>query len=159
VDEVCSRLGSTARGSSKRCKFVGARGFDRRTLEGPTAHLASRYGTEAAKVLALIDARPELARPLIDGLPYLCAEAIFAVRHEMALTLDDVLSRRTRARLLDRRASVGAARRVAELIAPELGWSSTEIDAQVRDFVDSCAREEAASVVSEAEYLASTRQD
>ncbi len=159
VDEVCSRLGTSQRSSSKRCKLIGARGFDRSALEGPNAHLASRYGTEATKVLAIAAERPELARPLIDGLPYLAAEAIFAVRHEMALTLDDVLSRRTRARILDRRASVNGARRVAELIAPELGWSQSDIDAQVRDFVDSCAREEAAGVVSEAEYLASTRQD
>ncbi|NDI19164.1 MAG: hypothetical protein EBY89_05280 [Actinobacteria bacterium] len=81
------------------------------------------------------------------------------MRHEMALSLDDVLSRRTRARIVDRRATLSSARRVAELIAPELKWSQQEIETQVREFVDSCAREEAAGAVSEAEYLASTRQD
>lgn len=159
VDEVCSRLSRRAKSSTKRLELHGARGFDRAQLTGPHAHLAQRYGTEVDAVLAIAAESPQFARPLIDGLPYLGAEAIFAVRHEMALTLDDVLSRRTRARIIDRRATLAGARRVAEMIAPELGWSNDEIDAQVRDFVDSCAREEAAAHVSEAEYLASVRQD
>ena len=159
VDEVCARLRRRTKSSTKRLVLVGARGFDRRQLTGSHAHLAQRYGTEVDVVLSIAAESPEFARPLIDGLPYLGAEAIFAVRHEMALTLDDVLSRRTRARIIDRRAARAGARRVAELIAPELGWSNDEIDAQVRQFHESCAREEAAGQVSEAEYLASVRQD
>ncbi|MFZ9818767.1 MAG: glycerol-3-phosphate dehydrogenase C-terminal domain-containing protein, partial [Ilumatobacteraceae bacterium] len=159
VDEVCSRLGRRSTSKSKRLTLIGGRGFERAALDGEHAHLAQRYGTELDRVLAIAAESPAFSRPLIDGLPYLGAEAIFAVRHEMALTLDDVLARRTRARIVDRRATLASARQVAELIAPELGWSQQEIDAQVRDFVESCAREEAAGVVSEAEYLASTRQD
>ena len=53
------------------------------------------------------------------------------MRHEMARTLDDVLSRRTRARLLARDASADAAASVAELLAPDLGWSDAERDAEV----------------------------
>jgi glycerol-3-phosphate dehydrogenase len=159
VDEVCSRLGRRTASKSKRLALIGGRGFDRSHLRGTHAHLAQRYGTELDRVLAIAAESPDFARPLIDGLPYIAAEAIFAVRHEMALSLDDVLSRRTRARIVDRRATLASARRVAELIAPELKWSQQEIDAQVREFVDSCAREEAAGAVSEAEYLASTRQD
>ena len=52
---------------------------------------------------ASCDADPALGEPLVPGLPYLKAEAVYAARHEMARTLDDVLSRRTRARLLDAR--------------------------------------------------------
>ena len=96
-----------------------------------------------------------LGEPLINGLPYLRAEAIFAIRNEMALTLDDVLSRRTRARIINRRATLASARQVAELMATELHWDSAEIDRQVAFFVDSCSREEAAGMVSEAEFLAS----
>ena len=77
-------------------------------------------------VRALTVDRPDLADPLVPGLPYLRAEATYAVRHEMARTLDDVLSRRTRARLLARDASADAAAAVAELVAPDLGWSDTE---------------------------------
>jgi glycerol-3-phosphate dehydrogenase len=94
-------------------------------------HLAGRYGTEAEAVRALTVGDPDLAAPLVPGLPYVRAEAIYAVRHEMARTLDDVLSRRTRARLLARDASAAAAADVAELLAPELGWSAAERDAEV----------------------------
>jgi len=97
-------------------------------------HLFGRYGTEAEVVRALTVDDPDLAAPLVPGLPYLRAEAIYAVRHEMARTLDDVLSRRTRARLLARDASADAAASVAELLAPELGWSGAERDAQVNEY-------------------------
>jgi hypothetical protein len=46
---------------------------------------------------------------------------------------------------------------VAELMATELHWDSAEIDRQVAHFVDSCSREEAAGMVSEAEFLASVQ--
>ena len=62
-------------------------------------------------MLDLVRADPTLGEPLVPGLPYLKAEARFAVRHEMARTLSDVLDRRTRARLLDRDATAAAARR------------------------------------------------
>jgi glycerol-3-phosphate dehydrogenase len=79
----------------------------------------------------MIEADPQLGRPLLDGLPYLRAEAVYAARYEMAWTLDDVLSRRTRALVLARDASAGAAVDVARLIAPELGWSPSRCDAEV----------------------------
>ncbi len=60
-------------------------------------HLVNRYGSEARTVIAMMEADPQLGRPLLDGLPYLRAEAVYAARYEMAWTLDDVLSRRTRA--------------------------------------------------------------
>jgi glycerol-3-phosphate dehydrogenase len=58
---------------------------------------------------------------------------VFGVRHEMACTLDDVLDRRTRARVLARDATAAAADDVARLLAPELGWD----DRRVRTEVDS----------------------
>ena len=66
----------------------------------------------------------DLAQPLIPGLPYLRAEVVFAARHEMAQTVDDVLSRRTRARILARSASIEAAADVATLLGTELGLSA-----------------------------------
>ena len=71
--------------------------------------------------------RPSPARSC-PGSPTCAAEAVYAARHEMALTLDDVLSRRTRARLLARDASVAAAPAVARLLAAELGWDDAECD-------------------------------
>ncbi len=69
--------------------------------------------------------------PLIEGLPYSRAEVVYAVRAEMARTVDDVLSRRTRARLLARDASAAAADDVAALMGDELGWSAAERAEQV----------------------------
>jgi glycerol-3-phosphate dehydrogenase len=98
------------------------------------AHLAGRYGTETPAVLALSDGRPELLRPLVDGLHYLEAEALFAVREEMAMTIADVLDRRTRAILRDARAAGDAAARVAALIGPELGWDEQRMADEAEDY-------------------------
>jgi glycerol-3-phosphate dehydrogenase len=104
----------------------------------PTAlqRLVGRYGGEARALVAMITAQPDLGHPLIEGLPYLRAEAVFAVRYEMATTLDDVLSRRTRAVILDAKAAIRAAHDIAALIGPELGWSDATQQLQVTDFVD-----------------------
>jgi glycerol-3-phosphate dehydrogenase len=104
---------------TSRVPLVGADGFGGAALTG---HLAERFGSEADLVLRIAE-DTELARPLIDGLPYLRAEVVFAARYEMAQTVDDVLSRRTRARLLARRESIAAADDVAALLGDELGLS------------------------------------
>jgi len=93
-------------------------------------HLAGRFGTEAPAVLAMADGRPELLEPLVDGLPYLAVEALWAVRREMAGTVSDVLDRRTQSSYRDARASAAAAARVAALIGPELGWDEVRQQAE-----------------------------
>ena len=98
---------------------------------GLTRHLADRYGTEARVLHALIAEDASLGTPLVAGLPYVRAEAVYAARHEMARSVDDVLSRRTRARLLARDASAAAADDVAALVGVELGWSPDEQAEQV----------------------------
>ncbi|MGH9062511.1 MAG: FAD-dependent oxidoreductase, partial [Acidimicrobiales bacterium] len=90
------------------------------------AHLVDRHGGEAGAVLELARSAPEMGRPLVEGLPYVAAEAVYAARHEMAHTLIDILSRRTRALLRDRVATARAAPAVAALVAPELGWDGDE---------------------------------
>jgi len=140
VDEVVARLGRGGPSRTKKLRLAGA--------EGPAPadeHLARRYGSEAVELLRMVEADPSLGDPLVPGLPYRRAEAVYAVRHEMATTLDDVLSRRTRARLLGRDATDAAAGEVAELIAPELGWSRHEVERQVADFRAELAAERAAS--------------
>jgi glycerol-3-phosphate dehydrogenase len=99
------------------------------------AHLAGRFGGHTRAVAAMVRERPELGERLVPGLPYLKAEAVYAVRYEMALTLEDVLSRRTRALLLDVAATAGAAPSVAELVGAELGWSVDEQARQVETFL------------------------
>ena len=141
VDEVVKHTGNARKCKTKSLSFIGAAGFKPSLLKGPDAHLAQRFGSEMNMIKDLIAENPTFGRPLIDGLPYLRAEAVFACRHEMAQTLDDVLSRRTRARIINRRATLASARSVAELMAVELNWNSAEIDRQISEFVDSCSRE------------------
>ncbi len=81
------------------------------------------YGSDAPAVGALLRERRGWDAPLEPRLPYLRGEAVWAARHEMARTVEDVLARRTRALLLDARASIAAAPSVAELLARELGRS------------------------------------
>ena len=96
-------------------------------------------------MLALVADDPSLGALLVPGHPHLRAEAVHAARHEMATTLDDVLTRRTRLRLFDRPAAMAAAPTVAALLAPELGWDDAETAQQVADFLASCEAEEAAA--------------
>ena len=99
-------------------------------------HLAGRYGTETPDVLAVADRRPDLLDPLVRGLRYLRAEAVYSVRAEMAGSVADVLDRRTRASLRDARESADAALAVAELIGPELGWDAERIATEAEAYAD-----------------------
>jgi glycerol-3-phosphate dehydrogenase len=127
------------RSHTRNLRLRGAEGWD--DAAEMDLHLAERYGGETAVLLAMTAIDPSLGEPLVPGLPYRRAEAVYAVRYEMATTLDDVLSRRTRARLRDRDATQAAAADVAALIGPELGWSDDERAAQVAAFVASCEHE------------------
>jgi glycerol-3-phosphate dehydrogenase len=92
------------------------------------------YGGDAEGVLALTRERPEWAERLHPGLPYIAAEIIWGVRHELARTVDDALSRRTRALLLHAAAASAIAPKVAALMAGELGRDQAWIDEQVAAF-------------------------
>ena len=160
VDAVVEDLGELPVGVQRRSRtkhlpLRGAEGFDEllarsgdlsSTLDRPTVeHLLTRYGSDARTVLAMIERRPELATPIVAGLPYLEAEVRYAARYEMARSVDDVLSRRTRARLLGRDDSAAAAPRVAELLAEELGWDADEQAAQVAAYRAAIEEERAAA--------------
>ncbi len=80
------------------------------------------YGSDAYEIRKLIETDPALGEPLHAALPYLKAEVIWAARHEMARTVEDVLARRTRALFLNARAALAMAPVVADLLASELGW-------------------------------------
>jgi glycerol-3-phosphate dehydrogenase len=92
------------------------------------------YGSDAAAIRAIAEAEPDLATPLHPALPYTGAEVVWAVRNEMARTVEDVLARRTRALVLNARAAIAMARRTAELLARELGRDETWRSAQVEAF-------------------------
>jgi glycerol-3-phosphate dehydrogenase len=94
------------------------------------------YGSDAPAVEALIRSDPAFAEPLHDRLRPRAGEVVWAVREEMARTVDDVLARRTRSLILDARAALESAPKVAELMAEELGRDRTWILAQVQAFTE-----------------------
>ena len=144
VDAAGRVLGDRRRCRTKNAVLLGAAGYDAQATVasgGWQAHLAERYGTEACFVSEIMQARPDFLEPIVEGLPYTCGEVVYAARHEMARTVDDVLSRRMRARLMARDASTSAAARVGALIGQELGLSGDEVDRQVADYVASTEKE------------------
>lgn len=94
------------------------------------------YGSDAPAITALSGSSPELAARLHPALPYRLAEIVWAVRQEMARTVDDLLARRTRALLLNAAAAIEAAPAVARLIAKELGRDDAWEAQQVQAFQD-----------------------
>ena len=146
VDVVVGRLGESPR--RRRCitkslPLLGAttRTRDPVTLAQPQSRLLRRYGTAAAEVVALADGRPELFEPVVAGLPYTGAEVVYTAREEMARTLDDVLSRRTRATIQRAQATMDAAPAVAALLAPDMGWTKTEVAEEAARFTETCQKD------------------
>ena len=88
------------------------------------------YGATAARVLGLHAEHPDLGRPLAEGVPVTGAQVLEAVRHEMAMTLEDIVVRRT---------GLGATghpgdeivRQCAALVQQELGWSADRVEDEV----------------------------
>ena len=92
------------------------------------------YGADAPRVEALIRFRPDLGEPLHPRLPVLRGEVVWAIREEMAVTVDDILSRRTRSLILDARAAMEAAPDVARILADELGYDEARVQTEVESF-------------------------
>ncbi len=97
-------------------------------------HLVDTYGGDAAWVLAYAEENPALNQSIVPDLPYLMAEVLQAVQHEMALALSDVLIRRTHIIYEARGGGLEEARAVASVMAPRLGWDAAEVERQVADY-------------------------
>jgi glycerol-3-phosphate dehydrogenase len=89
------------------------------------------YGSDAEAVQALAISEPSLAARLDASLPYIAAEVVWAAREEMARTVDDVISRRTRALFLNARAAQRMIEPVAKLLARELGRNDAWVHSQI----------------------------
>jgi len=140
--------GTTVRSSiTDRVPLLGADGFETRTNqkaalardsglhEARVDHMLGRYGGLVDEVLALMAERPDLRGPLEGAEDYLRAEVVYAVTHEGARHLDDVLTRRTRISIETFDRGVAAARPAAVLMAGELGWDATRLDDEVDHYL------------------------
>jgi len=94
------------------------------------------YGSDRAAIQKLIDKRPELGEKLHERLPYQKVSVVWGVRNELAMTVEDILARRTRALLLDAEASIEMAPEVARLMAEEMGhdeqWQKEQVKAYTK---------------------------
>jgi len=98
-------------------------------------HLVGAYGTEARAVANLMSEDRSLAGPLVPEGPWRLAEVVYQARREMALTVSDVLIRRTHAFHLRADQAVSAAPVVAQLLAQELGWDAERRSASVAAYL------------------------
>jgi glycerol-3-phosphate dehydrogenase len=147
VDLAVRGWAGVAPSQTERVPLLGADGFLTRTNQrvalsrrsglevGRIDHLLGRYGGLIDDVLALIAARPELGSPLPGAEDYLSAEIVYAVTHEGARHLDDVLARRTRISIETFDRGTVAVTAAADLMATELGWDDARRDDEVDHYL------------------------
>ncbi|MCU1236276.1 MAG: FAD-dependent oxidoreductase [Candidatus Solibacter sp.] len=146
IDRVQEQLGAPARECvTAGHRLFGSQGYSAgywRTManvhgipEATAQHLAGKFGMASSEILQLAAGKPDLLLPLVEGAAPLRAEVVYAVRQEMAATLEDVLARRIGLELYDWRLALEAAPATAELMGSELGWSSTEAKRSVRAYI------------------------
>lgn len=95
----------------------------------------SVYGSDAASIEQLMNEQPHLKEKLHPRLPYTKATVLWAIRYEMAMTIEDVLARRTRALFLDAKAAIDVAPVVAALMCEEMNKPKEWVGQQVKDFL------------------------
>jgi len=127
--------------------LVGADGFETRSNQrvmlarrsglhvARIDHLLSRYGGLVDDILDLIAQRRGLAAPIVGAEDYLAAEVVYAVTHEGARHLDDVMTRRTRISIETFDRGVAAATYIARLMGDELGWDEVRLEAEVDHYL------------------------
>jgi glycerol-3-phosphate dehydrogenase len=101
--------------------------------ESAAKHLSQKFGTNASKVMQVAKDNPALATPVVPGFAPLRAEIAYCARHEMAMTIEDVLMRRTGLQFFSWQAAIAAATPAGEILGKELNWSA--------DFERSCVEE------------------
>jgi glycerol-3-phosphate dehydrogenase len=144
VDRIVKKLAKRYGVRTEPCRtreepLPGAKGIDeaRRALR-QFAQLADEgkermlnvYGGRAVRILELAARESALATPTDEGATILAAEVVFAIRHEYARTLTDLLHRRTMTGL-DADLGAGVARGIAQAAAAEFGWSEAEKERQL----------------------------
>jgi glycerol-3-phosphate dehydrogenase len=92
------------------------------------------YGSDEPEIRKLAEENPEYGKKLSEKYEYTVAEVIWAVRNEMARTLDDVLARRVRLQYIDAREALRVAPRVAQIMAAEMQKDTAWIDRQLQDY-------------------------
>ncbi|MEY4291443.1 MAG: hypothetical protein RL130_1385 [Actinomycetota bacterium] len=112
--------------------------------EATVQHLLDRYGSLISEILEIIAADESMAERLIPDLPYIKAEVLHAASHEGALSVEDVLLRRTRISFEASDSGLSAADEVAQIIGPVLKWSAGDRKESIQSYARVIEEEEAA---------------
>lgn len=123
-----------ASGLAETREALETRGAALEIGEDTIKHLRRAYGSDALALLDLVEADPTLAQRLAPDLPNIAAEVVWACQAELALTVEDVLARRTHLAIEDRSRGVDSAEVVATLMARELGWPAAERQRQIEGY-------------------------
>src|SRR5204863_10193498 len=97
-------------------------------------HLTEKFGERRVLILNLIRENASLASPIIEGMPHIQAEILYAVREESAVYVEDILSRRLGLQFYDWRLAAHAAPIVAAIAAKELGWSPEQTRSELNAY-------------------------
>ena len=153
VDAAAQDLGPIKESVTEVTPLVGADGYaamlnlkheiaaESGLPEWRIEHLLNRYGSKLYDVLALSKDDESLLEPVTNADEYLRCEIAYAVTDEGAMHLEDVLARRTRMSIETKHRGVDAAAEVADIIAPILGWTQEQRDAEVESYTERVAAE------------------
>jgi glycerol-3-phosphate dehydrogenase len=133
AEDVLDALEKRGQIAKHQCVTPSLKLYGWQKVDGMLNHL-NVYGSEYAHIDGLKEELPHGNDKIHPQLPYTHAEVIYAIRHEWAMTVEDVLSRRTRSLLLDAQASIESAPLVAQLMATELNYDEQWIEQQVDTF-------------------------
>ncbi|MFJ2665018.1 glycerol-3-phosphate dehydrogenase [Nocardia fluminea] len=158
VDAAAARLGGEIPASATaQLPIVGAAGYfdmlaevsdlsvSQRLPVDVVEHLLGRYGSLSTDIFGLIAADPALRHPIPGASDYIAAEIVYAVTHEGALHLDDILTRRTRISIEVPDRGLAAAPEIARLIAPLLDWTEETTNTEINRYYDRVHAELAAN--------------
>lgn len=151
IDAVQRYLGGSLTPSrTPHYRLSGSEGYDasysRRLAsqfhlsEDTAQHLAEKFGTAASDVLAPAQQNPRLLSRIVPDSPSILAEVVYSIRHEMAVTIEDILARRIGLQLFSWRDAITAAPIVAAYLADELGWSLTQSQEAIQRYTDKINR-------------------
>lgn len=157
VDFAIGSRATTLPSITERIPLVGAEGLEvlqRQARDiggrydwdrGRMDHLLHRYGSLLGELLELVDADPALGKPLQHAPAYIGAEIAYAVTHEGALHLDDVLMHRTRLNYEQADKGVGALDEIADIVAARLGWGPERRGREISAYRERAEAERAAA--------------
>ena len=105
------------------------------TIESTMLHLTQKFGRMKTRILDLAQEDASLLSPIIDGAPPIRAEVVYCAREEMAVCIEDILSRRLGLQYFDWRLAIQAAPVVGQILARELGWTQTRTLEEIARYI------------------------